>query len=125
MNAVIGKAEFLYRHNPRENMVRCACGHAQKIAIWSWAGHGFFRCKSPACRAKIMYGSKQVIDDRPVKTSEYRTRIDYGINFVDLPTEEAIRIELKSVDGDSMEIVADREKLLKGLERFLKKARGQ
>ena len=124
MSAVIGKAEHLYRHSSRENMVRCACGHVQKISIWSWAGHGCVRCKNPKCRAKIMYGTKEVIDDQP-KLRNVRSRIVPGFYITDIPTNDEIRVELRSPDGDGCAHVMQRDKALKMLSLFLKRAKGE
>ena len=46
------------RYTPRADgkttaTLQCECGHRNLVHIWSWGGHGFFRCR--ACFRKLRY----------------------------------------------------------------------
>jgi hypothetical protein len=33
--------------------VLCPCGQEKAVYVWSWAGHGFYRC--PGCGKDVLY----------------------------------------------------------------------
>jgi len=39
--------------------VFCPCGHINTFYRWSWAGHGYLRCKG--CKSRISYQTLEVI----------------------------------------------------------------
>jgi hypothetical protein len=58
---VIGQAEAEFEHREHGKtswFIRCCCGHLNMFYLWSWAGHGFAKCKG--CGNRILYRTLEV-----------------------------------------------------------------